>query len=124
MKIFLFTQWNDNNTETLILAFLECPFVINFWKDVENWIKNVEDPHAKIGEIEKIFGKKSTECIINRAITSSIQIIYRKRHREKIYFLAEVKRSMAYQMQLEEYRASLSKIWCILTASGEMFTTN
>ena len=61
---------------------------MSLWKDVEHWIKNVEDPHAKIGEVEKIFGTKSTECIINRAIIASIQIIYRKRQTGKKYFLA------------------------------------
>ena len=93
--------------ETLSHAILECPFVINFLRDVENWIKTLDDPHTTIGEVEKIFGTNNTENIINRVVTASIQIIYRNRQTGKRYLLSDVKRSLLYQMQLEEFRASL-----------------
>ena len=93
--------------ETLFHAFLEGPSFTNFWRDVANWIKTFDDPHTKIGEVEKIFGTNNTDNIVNRVVTVSIQIIYRNRQTGKRYFLSDVKRSLSYQMQLEEFRSSL-----------------
>ena len=48
-----------NTVETLTHAFIECPHVIEFWRNVEQWVKSIEGPHIKIGDSEKIFGSES-----------------------------------------------------------------
>ena len=91
--------------ETLTHPFIECPHVVDFWRNVEQWVKHIEGPHIKIGESEKIFGSKNLDCFTYRAIMATTQIIYRNRQSGKKYALTDVKRITTYQMQMGEYRA-------------------
>ena len=78
----------------------------NFCIELESWLKTLVDPHIKLGEVEKIFGWDSSDGIINRSITITIQIIYKNRQTGKNYHLNDLKRLLSNQMLLEEYLAN------------------
>ena len=84
--------------ENIVHYFIECPAVIQLWKEIEYW------PNALIGDFEKIFGYKTNNCIINRTIIATRQSIKIDR-KVKNTTLNEVKRRLSYQMQSEEFIA-------------------
>ena len=98
--------YRNANMETLSYAFIECLSVKRLWIDVENWLNVSVDPYLKIGDLETIFGFKLPYCFINRAILTTIQIIYKNRQTGKVFSLQNVKRKLSYQMQVEEFIAS------------------
>ena len=71
-------------SETIIHAFIECPDAAYIWKEVEHWLRTLVDPGIKISDVEKIFGSKSLNPIINRTIIAIIQTIYKNRQNGKI----------------------------------------
>ena len=93
------------NMEILSYAFIECLSVKRLWIDVENWLNVSVDPYLKIGDLQTIFGFKLPDCFINRAILTTIQIIYKNRQTGKVFSLQNVKRKLSYQMQVEEFIA-------------------
>ena len=104
--------------ETLLHAFIVCPTVVKFWKEIENWLQTTVDTHIKIGDVDKILGWDNPEDITSRTIIATIQTIYQKRQGGKEYHLRDVKRTLANQMMLEEYLAGVNnheaqfeKIW-------------
>ena len=72
---------------------------------MEHWLRALVDPGIKIGDVEKIFGSKSPNPIINRTIIAIIQTIYKKQTEREKYHVDEVEYSLAYQMQLYSYIA-------------------
>ena len=63
------------------------------------------DPSIKRADVEKIFGFKTHNWIINRTIIATIQTTYTKRQKGKRYHVNEVKRRLSSQMQSEEFIA-------------------
>ena len=70
-----------------------------------------------MGNVEIYFGWDSSESIVHRTITASIQIINKKRQTGESYHL-NIKRLLANQMLLEEYLANtenkeiqFNKVW-------------
>ena len=78
-------EYSKAPSETIILAFIECPDAAytSIWKEVEHWLRTLVDPYIKSSDVEKIFGSKSLNPIINRIIIAIIQTIYKQTEGEK-----------------------------------------
>ena len=64
---------------TIVNAFLKCSRVANFWRQVEIWIRWHKDKHAKISNVEKIFGVQANNLAVNVIMMAKKEVIYRKR---------------------------------------------
>ena len=51
--------------ETIVHTFLECSHVANLWRQVEIWIRKHIDKHAKLSNVEKIFGVQANNLAVN-----------------------------------------------------------
>ena len=71
---------------------------------MEHWLRALVDPGIKIGDVENIVGSKYPNPILNKQSLPSFKLFIKTDRREK-YHAVEVKYSLAYQMQLEEYIA-------------------
>ena len=58
-----------------------------------------------MGDPEKIFGFKSSDCLIKKSILATIQVIYENRQVGNASNLQDVKRKFSYQMQARDYIA-------------------
>ena len=64
--------------ETLLHAFIVCPTVVKFCKEIKNWLQTTVDTHIKIGDVDKFLGWDNPEDITSRTIIATIQTIYQK----------------------------------------------
>ena len=54
--------------DTLKHAFLECHTTVSIWAQVEKWTKSKISPSIKFTDIDKIFGYKSNNEIVDKLI--------------------------------------------------------
>ena len=95
----------QDHIETIEHAFLQCEMAKNIWKDMETWLRNHVNIHIKISDIEKILGHNKNDTIVGKCILATKRVIYRYRQVPKEYTLREIKATLKYQMQCEEFQA-------------------
>ena len=76
--------------ETIKHAFIECKLVKKLWLQVEKWIKENINRFCKISDLEKNFGQRSKEPIIDKIITATKAIIYHNKKTGKKHRINDV----------------------------------
>ena len=94
--------------ETIKHAFLECTSVIKLWRQIENLISLKIGKAVKLTNIDKIFGRHSSDKIINRILLSTKTIIFNNRINGKYHLINDVTRALFRQLGIEEYQTTLS----------------
>ena len=77
------------------------------WKDIEKWLRAHVDSKISISDVDKILGQGLENSIIEKTITATKKVIYRKRQHGGKYNIKEVKNVLSKQMKIEEYQASV-----------------
>ena len=62
----------------------------------------------KLTNIDKIFGRLSSDVIIDRIILSTKTVIFNNRKKGKLHQINDLKRALFRQLRIEEYQATLS----------------
>ena len=62
--------------ETIEHVYLECPNVIELWREAENWVKSFQNPHFKLSDNENFFGDKYNDYLKHIIIISIKDVIY------------------------------------------------
>ena len=70
-------------TETMKHAFIDCEKVKELWLLVEKWIKENIYRFCKISDVEKIFGQRSKEPIIDKIIMATKATIYQNKKKTR-----------------------------------------
>ena len=86
--------------ETIEHVYLECPNAVNLWFNTENWVKNLNFPHFKISDNEKIFGEKYNNHLKHIIVISVKDVIYQKRKVGNNMHLADVKRQVLKNLHI------------------------
>ena len=94
--------------ETIEHSFLECSSMISLWRQIENWISLKIKKATKLTAIDKIFGRLSSDEIIDRIILCTKTVIFNNRKKGKLHQINDVKRALFRQLRIEEYKATLS----------------
>ena len=97
------SQYADDST-SLTKLHINCPFVINLWKQIEKWLQLNIRNKIKLDDVDKIFGRNSDQLIDKTLISTKI-VIYNNRKTGKRHHVNDVKRSLYNQLCLEEYQA-------------------
>ena len=92
--------------ETIKHAFLECTHVITLWKHIESWIKNKTKKSIKLSHSDKIFGRCTTNKLIEKIILNAKVLIFKNRKTGKQHHINDAKRAVFKQLQIEEYQAN------------------
>ena len=58
----------NTNIETIKHTFLECNFLIILWNDIEKWVKRSTKQTIKLSNIDKIFGRQTSDKLIDKII--------------------------------------------------------
>ena len=94
--------------ETIKHAFLECRYVITLWNQIEGWCNNITNTYTKFNEIEKIFGLKSSDKLIDKVIMCTKLVIFNNRKTGEKHHINDVKLMLYSQLSLEEYHSKVN----------------
>ena len=97
-----------SDIETIKHAFLECTSVAQLWRQIENRISQKIDKAVKLSNIDKIFGRYSSDEIIDKIIICTKTIIFNNRENGKNHQINDAKRALFKQLLIKEYQATLS----------------
>ena len=86
---------------------IDCTKVRELWLQIERWIKDNISGVCKISDMDKVFGQRAKEEIIDKIITATKAEIYNNRKTSKKHVINDIKRILFHQLRLEEYEASL-----------------
>ena len=89
--------------ETMEHALIYCNTVVEFWNDLERWLRRHIDNSITISNIEKIMGTGTLDNIVDKAIIAAKRVIYTNRQVGKQYSVHDVKKLLKTQMKVEEY---------------------
>ena len=89
--------------ETMEHALIYCNMVVEFWNDLERWLRRHIDNSIIISNIEKIMGTGTLDNIVDKAIIAAKRVIYTNRQVGKQYSVHDVKKLLKTQMKVEEY---------------------
>ena len=92
--------------ETVKDTFLDCPVVAILWKEIENWLQNSLETGIKL-DIDKIFGRDTSEESIDKTILCTKIIIYNDRKTGKKHHIRDVKMSLYNHLRIERVSCSV-----------------
>ena len=96
------------NIESIEHAFLECNSMILLWNKIEQWVKSRTSQTVKLSHVEKIFGRQTSEELLEKIIISAKTVIFNNRKNGRKHHINDVKRMLFKQLCIEEYQATLS----------------
>ena len=84
----------NTNIETIKHTFLECNFLIILWNDIEKSVKRSTKQTIKLSNIDKIFGRQTSDKLIDKIILYTKRVIFNNRKNGKIHNINDVKRKL------------------------------
>ena len=70
-------------TDTIKIAFLECPTTACLWSQVENWTKSKISTSKKFTDADEIFVYQTIKEIVDKIISNTKIVIYNNRKTDK-----------------------------------------
>ena len=96
------------NIESIEHAFLECKSVILLWNKIEQWVKLRTSQTIKLSNVDKIFGRQTSDELLEKTILSAKTVIFNNRKNGRKHHINDVKRMLFKQLCIDEYQATLS----------------
>ena len=105
-----------NDKETIIHLFVQCCKVIDFWKDLETWLRRDPETAVSLDPKTILFGSPSGNKAVNQIIILAKNFIYKCKFKAQFPKLDLFICKLRYHISVEKYVAQISD-------SIETFTT-
>ena len=90
----------NNNLETIEHIYIDCDNVAQFWRNTENWVRQLYNPQFKISDTGKIFEEKFNTYVKQMILISVKDVIHQKRKHGDQMLSSAVKRSLLRNLHI------------------------